>query len=186
MYGVAVHGGGGSSVTGAAGEVLGSRRGCREATLSPASPQELADLKHVHAKLKKQYQEKTAELAHANRRVEQHEGEVKKLRLRVEELKKELAQAEDEVRPYGWVLWEQSGCAQCRQCSVPVASCSWTRPTTRHGSCSGLWMSRRSRARASRCSWSTCSPGEWAVGTHGRAHGLPAPVPPHVPPAHRA
>uniref|UniRef100_A0A6I8NG12 Coiled-coil domain-containing protein 102A n=1 Tax=Ornithorhynchus anatinus TaxID=9258 RepID=A0A6I8NG12_ORNAN len=58
---------------------------------------ELADLKHVHAKLKKQYQEKMAELAHANRRVEQHEGEVKKLRLRVEELKKELAQAEDEL-----------------------------------------------------------------------------------------
>ncbi|KFZ61440.1 Coiled-coil domain-containing protein 102A, partial [Podiceps cristatus] len=61
------------------------------------SLQELADLKHVHTKLKKQYQEKMAELAHANRRVEQHEGEVKKLRLRVEELKKELAQAEDEL-----------------------------------------------------------------------------------------
>ncbi|KAJ7312126.1 hypothetical protein JRQ81_006468 [Phrynocephalus forsythii] len=58
---------------------------------------ELADLKHVHAKLKKQCQEKVAELAHANRRVEQHEGEVKKLRLRVEELKKELAQVEDEL-----------------------------------------------------------------------------------------
>ncbi|KFV05039.1 Coiled-coil domain-containing protein 102A, partial [Tauraco erythrolophus] len=58
---------------------------------------ELADLKHIHGKLKKQYQEKMAELAHANRRVEQHEGEVKKLRLRVEELKKELAQAEDEL-----------------------------------------------------------------------------------------
>ncbi|XP_044290245.1 coiled-coil domain-containing protein 102A [Varanus komodoensis] len=58
---------------------------------------ELADLKHVHAKLKKQCQEKMVELAHANRRVEQHEGEVKKLRLRVEELKKELAQAEDEL-----------------------------------------------------------------------------------------
>ncbi|XP_053127532.1 coiled-coil domain-containing protein 102A [Hemicordylus capensis] len=58
---------------------------------------ELADLKHVHAKLKKQSQEKMAELAHAHRRVEQHEGEVKKLRLRVEELKKELAQAEDEL-----------------------------------------------------------------------------------------
>ncbi|XP_074865317.1 coiled-coil domain-containing protein 102A isoform X2 [Carettochelys insculpta] len=58
---------------------------------------ELADLKHVHSKLKKQHQEKMAELAHANRRVEQHEGEVKKLRLRVEELKKELAQAEDEL-----------------------------------------------------------------------------------------
>lgn len=60
--------------------------------------QELADLRHVHTKVKKQYQEKTAELAHANRRVEQHEAEVKKLRLRVEELKKELGQAEDEVR----------------------------------------------------------------------------------------
>lgn len=52
----------------------------------------------MHGKLKKQFQEKVAELAHANRRVEQHEAEVKKLRLRVEELKKELAQAEDEVR----------------------------------------------------------------------------------------
>ncbi|XP_070765380.1 coiled-coil domain-containing protein 102A [Enoplosus armatus] len=58
---------------------------------------ELADLRHIHAKLKKQFQEKTAELAHANRRVESHEAEVKKLRLRVEELKKELGQAEDEL-----------------------------------------------------------------------------------------
>ncbi|XP_069510263.1 coiled-coil domain-containing protein 102A [Ambystoma mexicanum] len=58
---------------------------------------ELADLRHIHSKVKKQYQEKMAELAHANRRVEQHEGEVKKLRLRVEELKKELGQAEDEL-----------------------------------------------------------------------------------------
>ncbi|XP_072135325.1 coiled-coil domain-containing protein 102A isoform X1 [Mobula birostris] len=58
---------------------------------------ELSDLRHVHAKLKKQYQEKMTELAHANRRVEQHEVEVKKLRLRVEELKKELALAEDEL-----------------------------------------------------------------------------------------
>lgn len=75
--------------------------------LAPSDPQpiplgaplqELADLKHVHGKLKKQFQEKVAELTHANRRVEQHEAEVKKLRLRVEELKKELAQAEDEVR----------------------------------------------------------------------------------------
>ncbi|XP_069073431.1 coiled-coil domain-containing protein 102A [Pleurodeles waltl] len=58
---------------------------------------ELADLRHIHSKVKKQYQEKMAELAHANRRVEQHEGEVKKLRMRVEELKKELGQAEDEL-----------------------------------------------------------------------------------------
>lgn len=58
---------------------------------------DLADLRHVHSKLKKQFQEKTAELSHANRRVESHEAEVKKLRLRVEELKKELGQAEDEL-----------------------------------------------------------------------------------------
>uniref|UniRef100_A0A3Q3XCD9 Coiled-coil domain-containing protein 102A n=1 Tax=Mola mola TaxID=94237 RepID=A0A3Q3XCD9_MOLML len=58
---------------------------------------ELADLRHVHSKLKKQFQEKTAELAHANRRMESHEAEIKKLRLRVEELKKELGQAEDEL-----------------------------------------------------------------------------------------
>ncbi|XP_057701910.1 coiled-coil domain-containing protein 102A-like isoform X2 [Corythoichthys intestinalis] len=58
---------------------------------------ELADLRHIHAKLKKQFQEKIAELTHANRRVESHEAEVKKLRLRVEELKKELGQAEDEL-----------------------------------------------------------------------------------------
>uniref|UniRef100_A0A3Q2X5S5 Coiled-coil domain containing 102A n=1 Tax=Haplochromis burtoni TaxID=8153 RepID=A0A3Q2X5S5_HAPBU len=62
---------------------------------------ELADLRHIHAKLKKQFQEKTAELAHANRRVESHEAEVKKLRLRVEELKKELGQAEDEACRHG-------------------------------------------------------------------------------------
>ncbi|XP_051507638.1 coiled-coil domain-containing protein 102A [Myxocyprinus asiaticus] len=58
---------------------------------------ELADLRHIHSKVKKQYQEKMAELTHANRRIEQHETEVKKLRLRVEELKKELGQAEDEL-----------------------------------------------------------------------------------------
>ncbi|XP_077475681.1 coiled-coil domain-containing protein 102A isoform X3 [Stigmatopora argus] len=58
---------------------------------------ELADVCHIHAKLKKQFQEKIAELNHANRRVEAHEDEVKKLRLRVEELKKELGHAEDEL-----------------------------------------------------------------------------------------
>ncbi|KAM6064575.1 coiled-coil domain-containing protein 102A isoform 2-T2 [Theristicus caerulescens] len=72
-------------------------RSSMDKKLTELRAEELADLKHIHAKLKKQYQEKMAELAHANRRVEQHEGEVKKLRLRVEELKKELAQAEDEL-----------------------------------------------------------------------------------------
>ncbi|CDQ79928.1 unnamed protein product [Oncorhynchus mykiss] len=63
----------------------------------PSATQELADMRHIHSKVKKQYQDKMAELAHANRKVEQHETEVKKLRLRVEELKKELGQAEDEL-----------------------------------------------------------------------------------------
>uniref|UniRef100_T1JPH0 Myosin tail domain-containing protein n=1 Tax=Strigamia maritima TaxID=126957 RepID=T1JPH0_STRMM len=58
---------------------------------------ELAELKHAHSKLKKILQDKTTELGHAIRRSEQYETEVKKLRLRVEELKKELAIAEDEV-----------------------------------------------------------------------------------------
>uniref|UniRef100_A0A3Q2FNS1 Coiled-coil domain containing 102A n=1 Tax=Cyprinodon variegatus TaxID=28743 RepID=A0A3Q2FNS1_CYPVA len=71
-----------------------SQQRCKEMT---TNQQRLADLRHIHAKLKKQLQEKTAELAHANRRVESHDAEVKKLRLRVEELKKELGQAEDEL-----------------------------------------------------------------------------------------
>ncbi|CAN2389312.1 Coiled-coil domain-containing protein 102A [Pristimantis euphronides] len=58
---------------------------------------ELSDLRHNHAKLKKQHYEKSAELSHASRRMEQLDGEVKKLRLRVEELKKELGQAEDQL-----------------------------------------------------------------------------------------
>lgn len=58
---------------------------------------ELAELKHSHAKLKKVLQDKLTELAHAVRRAEQYETEVKRLRGRVEELKRELAVAEDEV-----------------------------------------------------------------------------------------
>ncbi|XP_013418503.1 coiled-coil domain-containing protein 102A [Lingula anatina] len=58
---------------------------------------ELGDLKHAHAKLKKLLQEKNVDLDHAKRRAEQYELEVKKLRGRVEELKKDLANAEDEV-----------------------------------------------------------------------------------------
>nr|XP_033785477.1 coiled-coil domain-containing protein 102A-like [Geotrypetes seraphini] len=38
-----------------------------------------------------------AELAYTNRRVEQHEEDMKKLRLRVEELKRDLAHAGDEL-----------------------------------------------------------------------------------------
>lgn len=42
-------------------------------------------------------QDKITELAHAVRRAEQYESEVKKLRSRVEELKRDLAVAEDEL-----------------------------------------------------------------------------------------
>ncbi|XP_059472732.1 coiled-coil domain-containing protein 102A-like isoform X2 [Neocloeon triangulifer] len=58
---------------------------------------ELTDLKHSHTKLKKVLQDKSTELSHAIRRAEQYEAEVKRLRTRVEELKKELATAEDEA-----------------------------------------------------------------------------------------
>ncbi|KAL1130531.1 hypothetical protein AAG570_011777 [Ranatra chinensis] len=58
---------------------------------------ELSDIKHAHNKLKKVVSDKTTELAHMTRRAEQYEAEVKRLRCRVEELKRELAVAEDEV-----------------------------------------------------------------------------------------
>ncbi|XP_060074983.1 coiled-coil domain-containing protein 102A-like [Ylistrum balloti] len=58
---------------------------------------ELSDLRHIHSKLKKTLQEKLTELDHTKRRGEQYEVEVKKLRGRIEELKKDLANAEDEV-----------------------------------------------------------------------------------------
>ncbi|XP_050300693.1 coiled-coil domain-containing protein 102A isoform X2 [Anthonomus grandis grandis] len=58
---------------------------------------EIADLRHSQSKLKKIVQDKMTELAHATRRAEQYESEVKKLRTRVEELKKDLAIAEDEL-----------------------------------------------------------------------------------------
>ncbi|XP_015182069.1 PREDICTED: coiled-coil domain-containing protein 102A isoform X2 [Polistes dominula] len=58
---------------------------------------ELSDIKHSQTKLKKLLGEKTTELSHAMRRLEQYEGEVKRIRGRVDELKKELSSAQDEV-----------------------------------------------------------------------------------------
>ena len=55
------------------------------------------DLQHAYCKLSRQYQAKTAELTHANNLMDQNEAEVKKLRLRVEELKCGLNQKEDKV-----------------------------------------------------------------------------------------
>lgn len=58
---------------------------------------ELVDARHAHSKLKKMLAETNTELGHAGRRAEQYETEVKRLRGRVEELKRELAGAEDEL-----------------------------------------------------------------------------------------
>ncbi|ETN63201.1 M-type 9 protein [Anopheles darlingi] len=58
---------------------------------------ELSDLRHSHSKMKKMLSEANTELGHAVRRAEQYETEVKRLRSRVEELKHELAGAEDEL-----------------------------------------------------------------------------------------
>ncbi|KAG5323195.1 C102A protein, partial [Acromyrmex heyeri] len=57
----------------------------------------LLEVKQYQASLKQSLAEKTTELSHAMRRSEQYEVEVKRVRARVEELKKELAAAQDEV-----------------------------------------------------------------------------------------
>lgn len=59
--------------------------------------QEIFELRHSHSKFKKMLAETNTELGHAVRRAEQYETEVKRLRARVEELKHELAGAEDEI-----------------------------------------------------------------------------------------
>lgn len=58
---------------------------------------ELSELKHAHSKLKKVLADKSVELQHCSRRADQYDSEVKRLRARVDELKKELAASEDEV-----------------------------------------------------------------------------------------
>ncbi|XP_065162132.1 coiled-coil domain-containing protein 102A-like isoform X2 [Atheta coriaria] len=58
---------------------------------------EIVEYKHAQSKLKKLLQERITENAHAARRAEQYETDVKKLRARVEELKRDLALAEDEI-----------------------------------------------------------------------------------------
>jgi len=54
-------------------------------------------MRHSHAKLKKTLQDRCAELDHARSRAEQYEAEVKKLRCRIEELKSDISNIEDEV-----------------------------------------------------------------------------------------
>ncbi|KAG5679250.1 hypothetical protein PVAND_008830 [Polypedilum vanderplanki] len=58
---------------------------------------EIQELRHSQSKMKKMLSEANVELGHAVRRAEQYETEVKRLRTRIEELKKELTMAEDEI-----------------------------------------------------------------------------------------
>jgi coiled-coil domain-containing protein 102 len=58
---------------------------------------EITDLRHSQSKMKKLLSETNTELSHTVRKAEQYETEVKRLRSRVEELKQELAGAEDEL-----------------------------------------------------------------------------------------
>ncbi|XP_078719991.1 coiled-coil domain-containing protein 102A-like isoform X2 [Lampetra fluviatilis] len=71
---------------------------------------ELCDLRHAYGKQRKAQADVAAELAHAQRRAEQSEAEVKKLRQRVDELKREAARAEDETEATadGLTLWEEA------------------------------------------------------------------------------
>ncbi|KAL7049918.1 hypothetical protein ACKWTF_003902 [Chironomus riparius] len=58
---------------------------------------EIQELRHSQSKMKKMLSEANIEMGHAVRRAEQYETEVKRLRTRIEELKKELTMAEDEL-----------------------------------------------------------------------------------------
>jgi coiled-coil domain-containing protein 102A len=59
--------------------------------------QVLLEVKQYQTILKQSLAEKVTELSHALRRSEQYEAEVKRVRARVDELKKELTAAQDEV-----------------------------------------------------------------------------------------
>ncbi|CAH1779037.1 unnamed protein product [Owenia fusiformis] len=58
---------------------------------------ELVELRHAHSRQCQQLDETLEELDHCRRRAEQYDTEVRKLRGRVDDLKKQLANAEDEA-----------------------------------------------------------------------------------------
>jgi chromosome segregation ATPase len=58
---------------------------------------ELADLKHVNSKLRKNNTDKSEELDHRQRKGETSDKEVRALRLRIEQLKSELGEAQDDI-----------------------------------------------------------------------------------------
>eukprot|EP00095_Tigriopus_kingsejongensis_P007652 maker-scaffold116_size340332-snap-gene-0.28 protein:Tk07652 transcript:maker-scaffold116_size340332-snap-gene-0.28-mRNA-1 annotation:"coiled-coil domain-containing protein 102a" len=66
-----------------------------------SSSHEMVELRHAHNRIRKSLAEKSEELVHWQRRSDVFEKEVKKLRLRIEELKKDLGRAEDELDSSG-------------------------------------------------------------------------------------
>ncbi|XP_076991379.1 coiled-coil domain-containing protein 102B isoform X4 [Tamandua tetradactyla] len=72
-------------------------RNSKDRVIYELRAEELLELQHAYHKLNKQYQERMAELTHANNLMDQNEAEVKKLRFRVEELKRGLNQKEEEL-----------------------------------------------------------------------------------------
>ncbi|KAF6017672.1 CCDC102A [Bugula neritina] len=62
-----------------------------------AKTKEYSELRQMFGKQKKQLQEASTELSHSNRRAEQYEQEVKRLRSRIEEVKDDLITAENET-----------------------------------------------------------------------------------------
>ena len=120
--------------------------------------QELTDLRHNHARVKKQLQEKTLEWEHARSRSEQYEADVKKLRMRVDELKQNLAASEDEV--------EHLVKIGPRSIHVPVCFCfgfGITRSTNkpiRFVVCSARMTSCRFSVRTCKYKWNIYKQGE--------------------------
>ena len=58
---------------------------------------ELADVRHINAKLKKNLNDKSEELHHWQRKGDNSDKEVRSLRLRIEQLKQELGEAQDDI-----------------------------------------------------------------------------------------
>lgn len=91
-------GGGSAAASSTAGSVAADPMAVRGLQQSLVERnKELSEARMAHVKLKKLLAETNTELGHAGRRAEQYEAEVKRLRGRVEELKMELAGAEDEL-----------------------------------------------------------------------------------------
>ncbi len=65
---------------------------------------DMAELKHANSKLKKGLGDKGEELLHWQRKFDHSDKEVRSLRLRIEQLKQELGEAQDEIDSTGTTM----------------------------------------------------------------------------------